>query len=684
MLEHDGHGIPDGRDRAADHGIAHWPFDSPALDVLPPTLPDGRAWPSIHILTPSLSDAPGFLATAASITGQTYPSVQHHAVPPDPEGAARVEALLADDSADYLLVLRSGDLLAPGALAALALEAVLTDAEVVAGLRVVFGAAVLGLDAVAQAPGHLDAAVPAGHLGAFTGGECLLSRAMVRRAGGLDLPCGSPVADLWPRLAGSRFARIGRPVLLQYEPELDPSPPSPGLAIATLTDHGAGGGAGIAHRRLAAALVLAGHRVAEHRLAGEAVPAGAEWQDSFPRTEAAIRDGGYDLLLVGNIHGATRRLALLDRLRRHLPVAVVMHDFFPITGRCAFPNGCTRLVTGCDAQCPTPTQYPHLAPARIAGVHAEKRALLTAPDAPLLLANSSWTHDYTRGNAPAGTAVARIDLAFPTGVFRPGDRAALRRQLGLPAGDVLVMFGAVIADAPGKGFQDLMRTLRRIARPGLGFVAVGRLDDSTSLGLPNLFVAGPVAEEAVLAQWYGACDIYVTASLNETLGQTPVEAGLCGIPTVAYRASGLTSAVIDGVSGVLVPQEPDALGDALLTLVADEPLRKRLGGLGRIALGNRFSDAAAALTFNDRLVARGLLAPPPGGRQRFSPRLLGRFAYARDRYPGETGTVSGPSSTPIRLLRRAKRAVLGRDLPLWARRGLYAGGLLIRAVRRFR
>jgi glycosyltransferase involved in cell wall biosynthesis len=653
--------------------------------TVPATLPDGRAWPNLLVLTPSAPDAPGFRATAASVTAQGYGPVEHHAIPPGPEAAAAcVDALLSETGADYVLVLRAGDLLAPGALAALALEAFLDGADVVTGLRVVFGAAVLGLDAVAQDPGLLDGAVPSGSLGAFTGGECLLSRAALHRAGGLDLSLAHPIADLWPRLAGLRLARIGRPVLLQYEPDLVPVPPPPGLAIAALTDHGAVGGAGIAHRRLTEALVLAGHGVTNHRLAGEIVPAGAEWQDSFPRTEAAIRDGGYDLLLVGNIHGATRRPGILARLGRHLPIAIVLHDLFSITGRCAFPWGCTRLVTGCDALCPTATQYPHLAPSRIAGIHAEKRALLTAADGPLLLANSAWTHDYTRANAPADTALARIDLAFPAGAFRPGDRAALRRHLGLPAGDVLVMFAAVIADAPGKGFLDLAATLRRLARPGLGFVVVGRLDDPAALGLPNLFVAGPIGDEAILAQWYGACDIHVTASLNETLGQTPVEAGLCGIPTVAYRASGLTTAVIDGVSGLLVPHRPGALGEALATLIEDEDMRQRLGAYARIAFENRFSHAAAALRFNDVLVARGLVPAPIDGRLRFSPALLGRFAFAQDRHPGESGTVPAPSSAPIRLLRRAKRAVLGRDLPLWVRRGLYAGSFLARTLRRHR
>ena len=685
MLEHDG------------HGVAQWPFGPRAPDALrPATLPDGRPWPSIHVLTPAAPDAPGLEATDASVAAQNYAPLHHHHVPPGPDATASVEVLLSDPSVDYVLVLRAGDLLAPGALTALGLEAILDGGpsagpDVVAGLRVVFDrgvlGGVLGLDAIAQAPGPLDGGgVPDGSLAAFTGGECLLARAAIRRAGGLDLARARPVADLWPRLAGARLARIGRPVLLQHAPggRSSLTPPHPGLAIATLTDHGAGGGAGIAHRRLAEALILSGHRVTDFRLADEAVPAGAEWQDRFPRTEAAIRDGAYDLLLVGNIHGATRRPSVLARLGRHLPVALVMHDLFPLTGRCAFPCGCALIATGCDARCPTSTQYPHLAPSRIAGIYAEKRALLAEPGGPLLLANSAWTLAYTRACAPAGAAIARIDLAFPTGAFRPGDRAALRRRLGLPADGVLVMFAAVIADAPGKGFADLAATLRRVARPGVGFVAVGRLDDPAALGLPDLVAVGPIGDEAGLAQWYGACDIYVTASLNETLGQTPVEAGLCGIPTVAYRASGLTTAVIDGVSGILVPQVPGALADALAKLIDDAPLRRRMGAYARIALENRFSHASAALRFNDVLRAHGLLPAAADGRLRFSPDLLGRFAFARDRHPGESGTVPAPSPAPIRMLRRAKRAVLGRDLPLWLRRGLYVSSLLAGPLRRNR
>lgn len=657
------------------HGVADWPFGAPsgAMSVWP--LPGTRTWPRIHILVLADREIRGLAATRASIAGQAYPHLHCDVVDRDTEAGGRLTDLLANHETDAVMLLRPGDMLAPGALAALGLEMALTGAEIVAGLRLVFGTKPLGLDAVAAPPGPLgDTAPPDAALAPFTGAEMLLARTCVQAAGGFDPEAPHPVADLWPRLVGrgARLARIGRPVLLQHATDERVPPMPPGLSVAMLTDRGYSGGAGIAHKRLVDTLALGGHRVAHLTLGSESPAAAAEWTERFPRVEADIATGGYDLILAGNLHGATRSTRILERLGRHAPVAAVLHDLFPLTGRCAFPGDCPVIARGCDARCPSPDAYPQLAPDRIGQAHADKRAVLVGVNAPLLLANSDWTGTIARHLAPDGTRIGRVDLAFPTGVFRPGDRAALRHELGLPPDAVLIMFAAVIADAPGKGAADLAAVLARVAGPGIGFVAVGRLDDPGAFGLPGLVSAGPISDEDTLARWYGACDLYVTASRNETLGQTPVEAALCGTPTIAYRSTGLTTAVIDGISGRLTDPNPEALEAALRDLIGDPAERRRLGALGRIAMEGRASHAAALLRLNDALVADGLL-PPGTGRLRFAPDLLGQFAMARERAPGRSGTVPGPSPAAIRTARRLKQALLGRGMPLWLRRALYAG-----------
>ena len=649
------------------HGVAGWPHGDPEPALpRPGTLPDGSAWPQVRVL---IVEGPGAAADSlASAARQDYPESDRIVL-----AAREVPAALGACDADSVMILRSGDLLAPGALAALALEAELTGAAAVAGLRVLFAERVLGLDTPSLA------GVAADERGDFTGGEILFSR---RAVAGLE---GDGPAAWWSHLAarGAFLVRIGRPVLLQRAAPGSSERSGRTLSVASLSGTGHAGGASIAHRRLEEALSLSGHRVEPLNLAEESPPAAAEWTDVFPRAEARVREGGFDWVLAGNLHGATRSLDVLGRMAAEVPAAAVLHDLFPLTGRCAHPKGCALIETGCTAACPTPDEAPQLAPSRIAAMHRRKRAVLAGPPAPRLLANSAWTEAQAHAFAPAGAKVSRVTLAIPTGVFRPADRAALRRHLGLPATDVLVMFSAVIVDAPDKGFSDLLAALRRVARPGVGFVAIGRLDDPARLGLPNLFSPGPIGEEARLADWYGACDLHVTASRYETLGQTPLEAGLCGTPTLAYRLTGLTTSVIDGVSGRLVEPAPEALAAALEDLIADEPARRRLGAFGRIALENRFSHAAAAISLHGILSADGILTEPER-RLRFAPEMLGRFAFAAERAAGAGGTVAAPSHPLVRRLRQAKQAVFGREMPLWLRRAAFAASRLKQVARKVR
>ena len=665
----------------ASHGIAGWPFgDFHKAPPLPQNLPNGNRWPLILVVVTGSASERGDAATLASVERQDYPNLRSHRVE---SGCLRIADVLEYEGAEFFFVIRSGDLLAPGALAALALHAALMGADVVAGLRVLFDRGVLAVDASAQSPGRMRPAraLLASDIDLAVGGDCLWKRAAVVEAGGKGIEATDPMTDLWNRLSeqGAEFARIGRPVLLQRYPRGSLPSAYGSRSIVALTDTGYTAGAGIAHRRLAEALGLAHHRLTHVELRSESPAAAAEWTNSFPKTEAAIAAGGHDLVLAGNLHGATRSNDILGRLGASLPVAAVLHDLFPLTGRCAFPQSCALIASGCDARCPTPDHYPQLPPTRIAEVYARKRAVLEAPGGPMLLANSAWTAMAARHLAGNDAGVFEMDLAFPTGVFRPESKAVLRQRLGLPEDDVIVMFGAVIVDAPGKGFADLSVALKAIARPGIRFVAAGRLDDPSIFGLPDLIATGPIGDEARLAEWYGACDIYITASQTETLGQTPVEAGLCGTPTVAYRSCGLTTAVIDGVSGLLTPVRASDLVSSIERLIADPELRRNLGAWGRIALENRNSYAAAALRMHDILeVWLGPLPGTAGARIRFSPDLMRYFAFSADRYEGNAATLQVSSHPALRRLRRVKHRLMGRGQPFWLRRLIYLASLLSR------
>jgi len=85
-----------------------------------------------------------------------------------------------------------------------------------------------------------------------------------------------------------------------------------------------------------------------------------------------------------------------------------------------------------------------------------------------------------------------------------------------------------------------------------------------------------------------ACDAFVMTSVNtpsgdvEGYGIAVVEAALCGKPAVVSDRTGLAEAVLDRVTGLVVPQnDPKQTAEALITLLTDEFLRQRLGAAAK-------------------------------------------------------------------------------------------------------
>jgi D-inositol-3-phosphate glycosyltransferase len=99
----------------------------------------------------------------------------------------------------------------------------------------------------------------------------------------------------------------------------------------------------------------------------------------------------------------------------------------------------------------------------------------------------------------------------------------------------------------------------------------------------------PPAGRHAVAEYYRAADLTVVPSFNESFGLVALESQACGTPVAAAAVGGLTTAVADGVSGVLVDgHDPEMWAKVLGDLLGD---RTRLASLadGARAHAHRFS-----------------------------------------------------------------------------------------------
>jgi glycogen synthase len=121
---------------------------------------------------------------------------------------------------------------------------------------------------------------------------------------------------------------------------------------------------------------------------------------------------------------------------------------------------------------------------------------------------------------------------------------------------------------------------------------------------------------------YSHAAIFCCPSVYEPFGIINLEAMACGTPVVATATGGILEVVVDGETGLLVPLEQAGgasfepadparfshdLASALNRLLADAPLRERMGAAGRRRVEEHFSWGAIArrtVDLYERLAAR--------------------------------------------------------------------------------
>jgi glycosyltransferase involved in cell wall biosynthesis len=100
-------------------------------------------------------------------------------------------------------------------------------------------------------------------------------------------------------------------------------------------------------------------------------------------------------------------------------------------------------------------------------------------------------------------------------------------------------------------------------------------------------------ERAQVFDCLAESDVFAFASLTDTQGVAVLEAMALGCPAVVVRSGAVADVVRDGVDGLVVEPNADALADGLGRLLASHELRRRLAGQAR-ARAEEFSSARMA------------------------------------------------------------------------------------------
>lgn len=143
-----------------------------------------------------------------------------------------------------------------------------------------------------------------------------------------------------------------------------------------------------------------------------------------------------------------------------------------------------------------------------------------------------------------------------------------------------------------KGYDALRGAARLVwhERPDARFVVIGqrRFLGPAPLSDPRWSEPG-IVSEARKAEAYARATIFAMASDHETFGHTYLEAWCAGRPVIAGDIAPLREVVREGIDGLHAANDPRAIAEAILALLADPARAAAMGASGRARVAERYT-----------------------------------------------------------------------------------------------
>ena len=318
-----------------------------------------------------------------------------------------------------------------------------------------------------------------------------------------------------------------------------------------------------------------------------------------------------DVVQLYNTHGGYFSHTVLPALSRRRPVVWRLSDMWPMTGHCAYSFDCERWKTGCG-RCPILADYPALRHDRTALLWRIKQRVYRHADL-TIVAPSRWLAGLVRQSPLLSRfPVHVIPNGLDTQVFRPIEKGAARKVLGMEPGTPAVLFGAHFATDRRKGaelFRQALSRLTEARRAKFELLIMGRESERwTAPAGVSLRRLGPIRDERLLATVYAAADLFVLPTLADNLPNGMIESMACGTPVVAFEIGGVPEAVRHMDTGYLARyKDVEDFSRGVALLLDDADLRQKMGRRCREVVEHDYSFQLTARRFLDlyrELIAR--------------------------------------------------------------------------------
>lgn len=211
-----------------------------------------------------------------------------------------------------------------------------------------------------------------------------------------------------------------------------------------------------------------------------------------------------------------------------------------------------------------------------------------------LIVNSRATKELVENYSFPSSQIYIVNPGTDSAKFKlDGVNEAIKKKYQLEGKKVLLTASRLV---PKKNHENVLKALTFVVKeiPNLIYLILGDGQEkdkliklTQDLRLENYVKFLGYIEPEDMPMYYNVCDVFVMTSKTvdidyESFGIVFLEANACEKPVIGGKSGGITDAVIDGITGLLVnPENIHEISQAIIRLLTDSEYAQRLGKNGR-------------------------------------------------------------------------------------------------------
>ena len=255
-----------------------------------------------------------------------------------------------------------------------------------------------------------------------------------------------------------------------------------------------------------------------------------------------------------NLHWIGNNLIPISDIKKiNKPIVWTMHDMWPYTGSEHYTFS-KRFIDGYTIE---------NKPENIKGYDIEKYCWLLKkkhyPNNLTLVPTSSWQYENVKKSKLfKDNSIENIFYPIDLNEWHQYDKKNSRNYLNLPLDKKIIVCGSDNIDNPRKGFDKILNISKN---PNFNKNTLILFFGDQNKFKPegnNFRFLGKINNQSLDMKFiYSASDLMVAPSVQESFGQTVLEAACCGLPSVCFENTGFCDVVDHKVSGYVAKSEDE-------------------------------------------------------------------------------------------------------------------------------